>query len=132
MTTTQPKPTPEETRLVMATDAYESARHEQACALSELLRLELLKFSEEHPEVKGLAFETEWCYDDEGGYFMADTVYPLTDGEPGFLAEMDEDPYEFSDAMHGFGHTALTMLCGLFPDDTEGQVTVEQAREMRF
>jgi hypothetical protein len=98
-------------------------------AWAEVARLELLEFAEESPTVIGLSFESEYEYDDEGGYFLSTSVYPLVNEG---LADPEWDPYEFSDKFQGYGHNALAMLCAVDPDAREGQVTLAEAQSRNF
>lgn len=115
-------------RAVVAQEAYEKASKNVTAAVAEVARLALLEYASTHPEIKGLCFESSYEYDDEGGYYLSTSVYPLVDkgGSP------FDDDYELSDAIQGFGHAAIALLCGENEDATEGEVTIEQAKERRF
>lgn len=106
--------------------AMEASRQADA----EHLRLAFLAIVDEFPsKIKGLSFDSEYCYDDEGGYFISDSVYPL-EGE--CTAEVEGwDPYVLED-LNGWGHEALCVLCGVHTESFAGQITVAEARERRF
>lgn len=94
--------------------------------VAEVARLSLLKLAETMPGLGGLAYSTDYEYDDEGSYFRTVTVYPLEEGSYG---DFDD---EFSDDMSAFGVEALALLCGVSEDAVEGQVTLAEAQERRF
>ena len=94
-----------------------------------MLRLTFLKFVDKYPGVIGFTFETEYEYDDEGGYYRTANMYPVfADNTP------IVDEYDFLDQVRdGASVEAICILCGVDPDDGhEGEVTVAQARERSF
>lgn len=94
---------------------------------AEVARLTLIEWAEKDKRITGLTFESEYEYDDEGGYFLSVNAYPATDGDA-----LELDDYDFHDNFAQFGHASLAILCGVSPDTMDGEVTVEQARERRF
>ena len=114
-------------RVSAAIKNFHAAQEELNRSLAESARLLLLEFAEENENIKGLTFESEYQYDDEGGYFLTDSVYVLSDTG---LEEFDD---EFSDAFsYEFGHEALAVLCGVSTDSYEGRITIKEARERSF
>ena len=118
-------------RMTRAHSTFRTARDEMNAAEAEVLRLQFLAFVDEHPEVTGFTFETEYEYDDEGGYYRTASMYATYEDKVG----LDEiDGYDFVDAVRdGASIEAICILCGVDPDDGhEGEVTVAEARERRF
>lgn len=113
-------------RAIEAQAAYEVASKNVTAAVAEVARLSLLEYAREHPEVTGLSFESSYEYDDEGGYFLSTSVYPTV------ADDFWMDDYELADAVQGFGHAAIALLCGADEDAYEGEVTIAEARERRF
>lgn len=117
-------------RVDQAARAYKEAELLLHRALAEQARLALLEFVDSNPAIKGLRFESEYEYDDEGGYFLNDSIYPLVADDQ---TEIEVDPdYEFYDEMQHYGHAALALLCDVPTDSYSGEVTIEQARDRRF
>ena len=77
-----------------------------------------------------MTFETNFEYDDEGGYFRTLSCYPT------FATDEQEADYyadDFLDTMNGFGAEPICVLCGVHTDVwTQGKITIEQARDRRF
>lgn len=97
-------------------------------AAAECARLELLRLAGQIPGMNGMTFETSYEYDDEGGYFRTISCYPTFEaGEPA-----DYDQYEFIDLMNGYGPEPICVLCGMYSDADQGEITIEQAKERRF
>lgn len=107
---------------------YATEKANQAAA--EVARLTLLKLAGEMERLTGFRFESEYQYDDEGGYFRSVTVYPAFEGDE---PDYDSDyPYEFEDEMNSFGSEAIAVLCGLPPEADNGQITIKEAKTRRF
>lgn len=114
-------------RVTRASQRFFDAQKELYKALAEQARLELLNQATEDERIVGLTFTTEYEYDDEGGYFRSDTVYPVVNDTD--YADFD---YEFGDLFQQYGHEALCVLCGVDTESFAGEITIEQARERRF
>lgn len=113
-------------RMQRAFEAFRTAEEKANEAAAEVARLCLLNLAEERPGIKGLSFESEYQYDDEGGYFQTATTYPLV--EEGSTEDFDD---VFMDEMN-FDVATLAVLCGVHPDTGEGQITIEEARAKKF
>jgi hypothetical protein len=111
-----------------AYQAFQYASDNANKAAAEVARLELLRLAGEIPGMTGMTFETEYEYDDEGGYFRTLSCYPTFASD----SEADFDQYDFIDAMNGFGAEPICVLCDVHTDSAEGEITIEQARERRF
>ena len=98
-------------------------------AAAEVARLTLLKLADEIPGLTGMTFETNYEYDDEGGYFRSLSCYPTFDDED---MEADYDQYEFMDLMNGCGAEPICVLCEAHTDADTGEITIKQAQERRF
>lgn len=108
---------------------WEEAHRNAIQAEAEVIRLLLLDYAKEHPsKIKGFSFECEYQYDDEGGYFKSNSVYPLVSDCTADII----DEYEFTDMLNGYSQEALALVCGVHSDSFSGECTVEQARERRF
>jgi len=119
-------------RAIELDGVWREARTNAFNAWAELARLDLLRVAEEKPAITGLRFEAHYEYDDEGGYYMSVTAYPLGADDPD-LDEDDLDPhYEFAETFEQYGHEILCVLCGLTEEASEGQITVAEARERSF
>jgi hypothetical protein len=79
--------------------------------------------------VKGFTFESEYQYNDEGGYFVSTVVYPVVSE---CTSVNLEDDYELQDTLGSYNREALALLCGVMEDAFAGSCSVEQARERRF
>lgn len=102
-------------------------------AWAELARLDLLRLAEEEPAIKGMRFESNYEYDDEGGYFMSVNAYPLSDfDDPDVVADDPDPDYVLAETFEQYGHEVLCVLCGVSEDSWEGQVTIVEAKERSF
>lgn len=108
--------------------AYQYASDNAQKATAEVARLTLLKLAGENPGMDGMTFETEYEYDDEGGYFRTLSCYPTFEEDQDY----DYDDLEFNDLMNTFTPESICVLCDVPSDETTGQITVVQARERRF
>ena len=113
-------------RMNEAWKLFEYARDNAHQAEAEVARLTLLELADQIPGMDGMTFETQYEYDDEGGYFRTISCYPTGDGTE------DYDGYEFLDLMNGFTPAAICVLCGTPTDADAGEITMEQIRERRF
>lgn len=118
-----------EARMEEAWKAFRYASENANNAAAEVARLTLLKLSDEIPGLTGMTFETQYEYDDEGGYFRTLSCYPTFADDD---AEADYDQYDFLDTMNGFGAEPICVLCGVHTDADAGEITIEQARDRRF
>jgi len=124
------------TELDLATEvmngAWKTASEAQRNAYSaeaEVVRLIFLDYASKHPtKVKGFSFESEYQYNDEGGYFVLTSVYPCTTE---CSADVIDD-YELTDILNGYSREALALVCGESQDSFMGECTVKQARDLRF
>ena len=115
-------------RMNAAYKAYQYASDGANQAAAEVARLELLRLSGEIPGMTGMTFETQYEYDDEGGYFRSLSCYPTFASD----SEADFDQYDFIDAMNGFGAEPICVLCDVPTDSDQGEITLAQAEERRF
>ncbi len=95
-------------------------------AEAEVVRLTFLDYAARKPKVKGFSFESEYQYNDEGGYFVSTSVYPLV------TCNNFDDDYELMDLLNGYSQGAIAMVCGEHSDQFSGECTVAQAKERRF
>jgi hypothetical protein len=106
------------------------AMHNATQAEAEVARLTFLEYADRYPsKVRGFAFESEYQYNDEGGYFVATSVYPIV--TECTSVELTDD-YELQDTLGSYNREALALLCGVMEDAFEGECSVERARERRF
>lgn len=117
-----------EARMNAAYKSFQYAAENANNAAAEYARLTLLKLSDEIPGLTGMTFETQYEYDDEGGYFRSLSCYPTFANDE----EADYDNYDFIDLMNGFGAEPICVLCGVHTDADAGEITIEQIRERRF
>lgn len=117
-----------EGRMNEAYKAFQYASDNAHKAEAEVARLNLLKLADEIKGMDGMTFETQYEYDDEGGYFRTLSCYPTFEEDE----DVDYDQYEFFDLMNSFTPEAICLLCEVPGDSTVGQVTLVQARERRF
>jgi len=112
--------------------AWRTASEAQRNAYSaeaEVVRLLFLDYASEHPtKIKGFSFESEYQYNDEGGYFISTSVYPCTTE---CTADIIDD-YELTDILGGHSREALALVCGVDEDSFAGECTLQQARDLRF
>jgi len=101
------------------TDAQEA--HLNAC--TEWARLSLIASAALPDGVVGARFSTEYCYDDEGGYF--DTVSVS-------LLDADGEDIDYDSELESCGPEAIRRLCGAPEGADSGQITVAEARERSF
>lgn len=128
-TTASPELTQAVERMNAAYKAYQYASDNATNAAAEAARLQLLGLADEIPGLTGMTFETQYEYDDEGGYFRTISCYPTFASDD---KEADYDQYYFIDLMQGYGAEPICVLCGVFTDAVQGEITLEQARERRF
>ena len=105
---------------------YKAAHEEANNASAEWARLQLIALSEDEqlePAVVGLRFTTEYCYDDEGGYFDSLSVA---------LLDAEGDDIDYDSDFEGVGTDAIRRLCGVPDGADEGSITVAEARERSF
>ena len=115
-------------RMNEAWKAYQYAFDNAHKAEAEVARLTLLKLADETKGMDGMTFETQYEYDDEGGYFRTLSCYPTFEDDQ----DGDYDEYEFLDVMNGFTPEAICLLCEVSTDSSVGQITLPQAKERRF
>lgn len=115
-------------RMNEAYKSYQYASDNATNAEAEVARLTLLKLSDEIPGLDGMTFETQYEYDDEGGYFRTLSCYPTFEDDQDY----DYDEYEFIDLMNSFTPGSICALCGVPEDASVGQITLVQARDRRF
>lgn len=118
-----------EARMNEAYKTFQYAAENANNAAAEVARLNLLKLADEIPGLTGMTFETNYEYDDEGGYFRSLSCYPTFADDD---KEADYDQYDFLDTMNGFGAEPICVLCGVHTDSDAGEITMEQVRERRF
>ena len=116
-------------RMNAAYKAYQYASDGANQAAAEVARLELLRLSGEIPGMTGMTFESDYEYNDEGGYFRTISCYP-TFAEDAEIADFEH--WDFIDAMNGFGAEPICVLCDVSTDSGQGEITLAQARERRF
>lgn len=130
-------------RVRAASERFAAAQKELYNALAEQCRLDLIEYIDGHNKgvddeysdederqerkIEGLTFESEYQYDDQGGYYLYDSVYPIVDD-----ASVADDLYDFGDFFQGYGHEALCILCGEATDSFSGSIFIDKARERRF
>lgn len=107
-------------RLNVAVSNAATALSMEAAARADWARLTLLALAEKHPGVTGFTFETDWEYDDEGGYFP--TVSIFYDG-----AE-NEDEMLLDDDLNELAHNLDPAAVHLLGD----RRSIEELKEVRF
>lgn len=115
-------------RALQLDKTWRELRDHALIAWAELARLDLIRLAEENPAIVGMTFESDFEYDDEGGYYLTVNPYPLTSsgGE-------DPDPdWDFHDVFYQYGHEVLCVLCGVDEDARSGQITLAEAKERSF
>lgn len=112
-------------RLTSAWLANQATHDEAVNASAEWARLRLLEISEQDGDdgPTGLRFSTEYCYDDEGGYFESISVA---------LLDAEGEDIDYDDALESCGPEAIRRLCGCVEGADEGEITVAEARERSF
>lgn len=113
-------------RLTAAWKIHTRAYEEATNAGAELARLLLIKAGEDEqadPRVAGLRFTTEYCYDDEGGYFDSLSVA---------LLDEEESDIDYDGEFESIGPEAIRRLCGVAEGADSGQITVAEAQERSF
>ena len=96
-----------EARMNEAYNAFRYASDNAHNAEAEVARLTLLKFADEIPGLDGMTFETQYEYDDEGGYFRTISCYPTFEEDKDY----DYDENDFIDLMNGFTAESICVLC---------------------
>lgn len=66
-------------RLYGADDVYRAAERAVTAQAATVLKLELTRILDEHAGISGFRYDSEFCYDDEGGYFRTISLYPEMD-----------------------------------------------------
>lgn len=116
-------------RMNAAYKAYQSASDGANQAAAEVARLELLRLSGQIPGMTGMTFESDYEYNDEGGYFRTISCYPtFAEG----VENADFEQWDFIDVMNGFGAEPICVLCDVLTDSDQGEITLAQAEERRF
>lgn len=117
-----------EERMREAAKAYHAAREASLNAGAEAARLHFIALAHDTDEgsipVAGFRFTTEYCYDDEGGYFDSINV---------MLVDSNGDDIDYDDScIEPFGPEVIRRLCGCSEDADQGEITVAEAREKSF
>lgn len=91
-------------------------------ARAEWVRASLIDLAEKHPVITGFSFETDWEYDDEGGYFPTTSIYADL-AEPSLETEYALED-ELTELQHSVTHEVAELI--------GGQTTVQQLKEVTF
>jgi hypothetical protein len=110
-------------RLNATARAYGEAQEAYLNASAEWARLSLIASAESDGEVCGARFSTEYCYDDEGGYFDAVSVA---------LVDTDGEDIDYDSELESCGPEAIRRLCGCADGADSGAITLAEARERSF
>ena len=111
-------------RMNEAYKSFQYASDNATKAEAEVARLTLLKLAGEIKGLDGMTFETQYEYDDEGGYFRTLSCYPTFEEDEDY----DYDEYEFIDLMNGFTPEAICRLCDVPGDSSIGPARPHSSR----
>jgi hypothetical protein len=110
-------------RLTMATAVASDAMVAETAARAEWARVSLLSLAEKHPKIVGFNFETEWEYDDEGGYFPTTSIYVT------FEENTLEAEYDVEDAVVELQHSVTHEVVEMHLGET---MTIQELKEVKF